>query len=1810
MFQKPTFGSNATSGFGSFNSAATTSSPFGFKPTNTTFGAAAATQPTTGGGLFSSNTPGGLFGAAGPSTSTSTFGANTSAFGFGASTSSGGLFANNTSTGLFGNAQNTSAFGAKPTGFGFSNTSTTGATGGGLFGSTPAAGGGLFGQQQNTMSGGGLFGSATTGAFGQQQQTGTAHVKYNPVVGTDVVVKSGNSQNINIKHHCITCMKEYENKSLEELRLEDYAAGRKGSTTGMFGGFQQPVENKPLFGATGFGQPATTSAPSMFGGGGLGTNTAFGQNSTFSFNSGTQNATNTNTLFGASKPAFGAASTTGTGLFGAASTQAPTFGTNTSTFGFGANTQTQGGGIFGAKPPTSGFGATPASSGFGAFNTGGAMFGAKTSAPTFGTSGPAFGTLSSGFATNTSTSSGLFNTNAFGKPATTQPTFGFNTQPSVLGGGLGAGFGANTFQAKPAGTFGTPAGGMFQQPNANNTFKTGLDSGLSTGMFNNTSTLGSSAFGLGGLNANNSALGNLSGAGAGAGGRGVHEQVLALAARPYGDQPLYKDLLPDHGTTAEEVLKPTNPAALKAVLERADGAYKVASPHAKLRVQPRHSLQQDKKSLFDGLEESDATLEDKLCLKPSRKRLVLRNHASNEQRSEQHSEQRSEQHSEHGEQRSERNDSNTRGDSRLSSPKQMIEKEKPVDLDSNNLDKESSNTDTSERRASWLTTKPLRKPPLASVNPDVVENSVRELAVRQDISTADKENIDTLSVSEEENAPTSDAPPHPTGVKLTRPGYYTIPTLDEMIGYMRPDGSCVVPHLTIGRKNYGNVYYNCEIDVAGLDLDALVHFLNKEVIVYPEDADKPPVGHGLNRRAIVTLDRVWPMDKTEKRPITDPDRLLKMDYEGKLRRVCDKHDTKFIEYRPQTGSWVFKVEHFSKYGLTDSDEEDEHTPAVMKLQLVNQALQTNAAQAPKPPAPASAGLGGLGSPGLGGLAQLGGTLGTLASSEDMFAMQQTSLNLLNGTGKAFDMDTTEDNGESASLYQDNLAYGMKSPTSELARLENRQSHHVQLMKASLYNHEEMEDMESVSGEQLVPLRRSLSPVTGATPSLAPSIRPAVEREQDVITDEVKMPPLIVQPHSIVLRYHRKVPPFKETIAGRAQASLLADMSFCRARHSRVGFGPAGQLVFPTSYDSIAELPKCADLSSLCRYVRGRGPYDWSEPVAARLQLAHRDQDYNIQNILEPYLNTLLEYSTFSEVSGEQCPRLTLKPDPQARLSTLKEFLKHASKQNHKVKFGVLGAYCYEVWKLCDALWAADLENDGVPGTDDISIVKRHKKLLEWFRSAVADVTDRELAKPTRAEKEDETDGHSERVWTLLLGGRVVEACKVARDNGDLNMATLIAMASGDPKFRYLISRQLSVWRECGADALISSHKLATLQLIAGVAPLSHLVPLDWTRALHATARYICPHLPTLEQIIRTYEGYFSSDEEVDLSAVGDESGMQPPLPPYASEYDVIINQNGSQRRVLDARYSLLRARAHNTRPRMRPAAYTPDPLDYSLCFLLGVWFGNPSIESITGVADQLEACGAWHLAVLALAYHPDDRARGHLVRGMISRHAPEVADTAQTKACLDLLRKLRVPEKWILLAQAHRAKYLHMPELEATHLAGAEQWNAAHRVLVDDLLPEAVLSEKLWTIAPLLEKLNDAAQRHEISGWESGGQALYHYYKVCEEIRAIADGACVPYSSGAALAAGAALGAMAARARSPLAAAACAEMGARAVQLWQAQAAPAHRLAHLLRALALPPDMAAAAAHKITTELASRAAAQCGESASSAALTCDSLTLQ
>lgn len=43
---------------------------------------------------------------------------------------------------------------------------------------------------------------------------------------------------------------------------------------------------------------------------------------------------------------------------------------------------------------------------------------------------------------------------------------------------------------------------------------------------------------------------------------------------------------------------------------------------------------------------------------------------------------------------------------------------------------------------------------------------------------------------------------------------------------------------------------------------------------------------------------------------------------------------------------------------------------------------------------------------------------------------------------------------------------------------------------------------------------------------------------------------------------------------------------------------------------------------------------------------------------------------------------------------------------------------------------------GVPGTDPLSVVSRHKKLLKWLKTAVAGVTDQELSQPQPVEDMD------------------------------------------------------------------------------------------------------------------------------------------------------------------------------------------------------------------------------------------------------------------------------------------------------------------------------------------------------------------------------------------------------------------------------------------------------------------------------------------
>ena len=91
--------------------------------------------------------------------------------------------------------------------------------------------------------------------------------------------------------------------------------------------------------------------------------------------------------------------------------------------------------------------------------------------------------------------------------------------------------------------------------------------------------------------------------------------------------------------------------------------------------------------------------------------------------------------------------------------------------------------------------------------------------------------------------------------------------------------------------------------------------------VYPDDKNKPNEGEELNCQAIISLLGVYPIDRSISKSgeeVTDPDRLIDINYSNYLREMTKKFQGKFIDYDVYTGTWTFKVrEKFFATGKTN-----------------------------------------------------------------------------------------------------------------------------------------------------------------------------------------------------------------------------------------------------------------------------------------------------------------------------------------------------------------------------------------------------------------------------------------------------------------------------------------------------------------------------------------------------------------------------------------------------------------------------------------------------------------------------------------------------------------------------------------------------------------------------------------------------------------------------------------------------------------------------------------------------------------------------
>ncbi|XP_064956844.1 nuclear pore complex protein NUP98A-like isoform X2 [Musa acuminata AAA Group] len=943
----PAFGASSTPAFGSSSSSFGGPSLFGQKPAFGSFGSSSSlsspfgstfqqTQPAYGSNLFGSTSPFGAssqpaFGAtttpAFGSVTTPSFGATTSpAFGapsmpaFGTTTPSFG----STSAPLFGTtgtsfgASSSPAFGSTMTPsfgtpttpvFGSSSTPAFGASTAPTFGSPTVSAFGVssapsfsFGSTASFGQSASAFGSTPFGVspspfgvqsspFGAQAMTptfgspgfgqsafgvqpgGTRVAAYSPTPDID----GGTGSQPAGKLESVSAMPAYKDKSQEELRWEDYQRGDKGGPNPS----GQPV------GPLSFSSP---SQPSPFGSTG-----AFHQSAANPFSS-----TAPSNPFVIKPPSFASSGfgSTSTSLF-----SSPFTTSSSSPFGSTSSTAS----LFGA-PTGSAFGASSASSPFGGATTSAfgstSLFGSSLSG-----SSSAFGT---GLAFGNTQPSGLFQSSVspFGQTSSPfGPSTGFQQTSSAFGSNLfstqSTGFGGSLFSSSTPSLFpsSTPAGFGQTAPSLQTPFQSVpvAPTSSSFSFANFGQAYPTSSGGFGGI----SNIFNQGIFGQSASSQSNMVMQPAPVANPFGTLPAMPQMSIGRlgSTPSIQYGISSMPVADKPLPVRTSPL--VVPRHRSqrsIRLPPRkYSPKTDgpRVPFFSDDEDTLSTPKADALFIPRENPRSLIIHPKEQ------------------------------WPSRSSLGKESILKGGPI------------NTANENGNVSEKPFAPTFKEPYAGDNDERgAENGhTREqidmvMPLTEPLHETNRTDDDQLPKGTDSSyvkiygqrpGEAATAYKHDAGMealvpKLRHADYYTQPSIQELAAkeLAEPGFCCHVRDFVVGRHGYGSIKFYGETDVRQLDLESIIQFNNREVIVYGDDSRKPPVGQGLNKPAEITLLNVKCMNKRTGQQYTEGPKVEK--YKEMLTQKTQEQGAEFISFDPIKGEWKFKVIHFSCYGfLVDTE---------------------------------------------------------------------------------------------------------------------------------------------------------------------------------------------------------------------------------------------------------------------------------------------------------------------------------------------------------------------------------------------------------------------------------------------------------------------------------------------------------------------------------------------------------------------------------------------------------------------------------------------------------------------------------------------------------------------------------------------------------------------------------------------------------------------------------------------------------------------------------------------------------------------------
>ena len=823
-------------------------------------------------------------GAFGTSTGFGGFGSqNTQATGTGFGASTGGLFGSQptTSTSMFGSTtQTANAFGS--------------GGGGGLFGSQKPATS-LFGTTTTSQPSGGLFGTAGQTGFGNQQSTG---------FGSNLNSGSGFGNNAQQPQKS-----GFSFNTGNTTGTGGTGFGTSASGSGLFGGSNQ--SNSPFGGQqqTPAANPFAASSQTQSGFGGFGNNAQ--KPSIFASNSTT---TGSNPFSNAGQNANQQPST-GTGIFG------------------NAGNQPAGGSLFGPKPAA----AATGSSYFGNSNTN-------------NTNSSGTGLFGGGFGSNTNQNQQNQGSSLFGNA---------NAQkPGSLFGGSGTGgtslFGNNTNQqSNGTSLFGAQGNNQNQQQQSGGGFGNSLNN-------NNSNVFG---------NTQQNAL----------------QPPQAMTAslfdnNPYGSSSIFQGLPPPPQASPGPIATPIS-AGQRAKKHTPLPQYKLNPTMASRFMTPQkrgygfsYSTYATPSSVSSSLSPPGGGLSSSLLtgsigrgfgksLSTSNLRRTFENDGDNILSPGAFSADSTRQ-SGYGSLKKLTIDRSLRTDlfgsqaiAALSSPdkgdqsRQSGILKKKVSFDTGTFGENgvrTSDENTNSGRAGNSVTSPTPTAQeqgfLRSSRPSSRPNGTRTNGVAAQSEMEHAKGKELAIVHEDDPPETSNSRTQPR-ISRTDPepgNYYMKPSREELRKVSR-DRLKRFPGFIIGREACGFVHFDQPVDLTTVDLDHIYDNIamitTRSLTVYPNVASKPPLGQGLNVPSTISLENSWPRGRDRKTPSQEKSGVKFDKHVDRLSKVAG---TEFVKYDKDTGTWVFKVPHFTTYKLDYDDESEDET------------LQTSVmSEAPDTPTPKS-----------------------------------------------------------------------------------------------------------------------------------------------------------------------------------------------------------------------------------------------------------------------------------------------------------------------------------------------------------------------------------------------------------------------------------------------------------------------------------------------------------------------------------------------------------------------------------------------------------------------------------------------------------------------------------------------------------------------------------------------------------------------------------------------------------------------------------------------------------------------------------------